>query len=140
VLLLLLLSSSGFFVSLNAALSLAGVKFTSLWPEMIAAWFIKLSPIIDAILIYELMRRSVANTSSKKATVVELQSTRMDVRADRGGPLSPQTAIKSKHKPSPQLAQRKAVHTAAIASAPLSKHEDNKEAVVAAPLVGSDMA
>jgi hypothetical protein len=72
-----------FMVSLNAAISLSGYKFTSLWPEMVAAWLIKLSPIIDALVIYELMRRSESN---KQSTVLNRGQTQVGTRHHRFEP------------------------------------------------------
>ena len=66
-----------FFVSLNAALSLGGYRFETLWAEMVAAWFIKLSPIADALILWDLMRRAESNRNAAKA-IGGVQPTRFE--------------------------------------------------------------
>jgi len=73
-----------FFVSLNGALALADVHYTSLWPEMIAAWLIKLSPLIDALILGDLMRRAAANKAGAARAVGGVAQTRIEDSANAG--------------------------------------------------------
>jgi len=53
-----------FFVSFNSLLELCGYTYESLWPEVVSAWCIKLSPIIDVLLLKGLMDRAEANRTA----------------------------------------------------------------------------
>lgn len=80
------------FVSINGALALGDVHYTSLWPEMIAAWLIKLSPLIDALILGDLMRRAAANKAGAARAVGGVGQTRIDADSSQTAGSSAQSS------------------------------------------------